>query len=253
MADPLTKVKRTGELYSRPPEIENHIEAALKLDSTALLKRVEAARGSPQYLPSECLVHLIRVAIRRGDQRQRNHLMMILFGRCEANLKGTIPIREVANAEHLRDELLSAFGLIVASEVSGDTSAELDYYECRFDRAFKMLRISVLRAEQKATTNTVTLPDEADTLEEATARKLEAALSTRATQDDRLLENEVLDALPTKEREAVVLHCVMGYDVESEDEDKETVATLCKVSGRTIRKRLESARKRVQTIQEGNV
>ena len=56
---------------------------------------------------------------------------------------------------------------------------------------------------------------------------------------------EAIQALPAEEREAVVLVHALGYSVESDDPGKETAATRCGVSGRTIRKRLKKAADRL--------
>lgn len=53
--------------------------------------------------------------------------------------------------------------------------------------------------------------------------------------------NELLDALPADIRRAVVLCHEMGYEEESVDPTKITAATLCGVTGRTIRSRIRQA------------
>jgi hypothetical protein len=251
MARPLTKLTRTGTLYTRPTPIEENIDGALAEDLPALCRRAHVTdQGSPDYLTSECLVHLIRDSIRRTDLAMQSTLLPILLSRCEANLRAKIP-RSVPNAVHLRDEVLGEFALVLAKDGSTEDTDELDFYECKFNHAFRTLRISVLRRERDKTDGVVALSDVAGKPDEDVARRIEAALRSPATQADGLLLDERLDALPPDERKAVVLHFVMGYEIESTDPNKPTVATLCNVSGRTIRSRLKLARKRLtQIIQE---
>ena len=107
MARPLLKKNEKGAL-TRPPSIEVKIDAALTQDWTTLsrLARVIDPR-SPDFLPSECLVHLIRDAIRRGEDRISSVLMSRLLNRAEANLLRTVPDSRMRDAEAVRQEILS--------------------------------------------------------------------------------------------------------------------------------------------------
>ena len=63
------------------------------------------------------------------------------------------------------------------------------------------------------------------------------------TEENALFRKDFLTAiknLPADEHQAVVLR-IMGYDEESEDPKKRTIATICGVTGRTIRNRLKRA------------
>jgi DNA-directed RNA polymerase specialized sigma24 family protein len=56
--------------------------------------------------------------------------------------------------------------------------------------------------------------------------------------------------LPPDERRAVELCHILGYDEESEDPNKRTAATICGVTGRTIRNRLKRAAARLSSYKE---
>ena len=55
---------------------------------------------------------------------------------------------------------------------------------------------------------------------------------------------EVIKSLPPDERDPLILR-IMGYEEESEDPNKTTIASLCGVTGRTIRNRLKRATKKL--------
>jgi hypothetical protein len=126
MARPLTKKHETGVLYTRPNSIEATIDHALTQDRKTLSQRAQVTHpGSADYLPSECLVHLIRDAIRRDDQHLASSLMPPLVVRCESNLKRTVPDSRFRNAEGVREEILSSFALLFTEEADEEA---LDYY-----------------------------------------------------------------------------------------------------------------------------
>ena len=63
MARPLTKRDKEGELYTRPLEVETAIDSAIHQDVATLLRRAPCSKlDSPEFMPMECLVHLIREA-----------------------------------------------------------------------------------------------------------------------------------------------------------------------------------------------
>jgi hypothetical protein len=242
MAQPLTKLTRKGKLYIRPAPIEANIDGALAEDFATLEVRLQVtAPGVPDYLTSECLVHLIRDSNRRGDAKTRDQLVLALFARCELNLKSAVPDSRVSNAAELREEVLQEFALMLAADGLGDNPDELDYFECRFNQAFKTFRIDLLRSEQNHQNRCVPFPDESVLPDEEVPKILDETLSCRASQGDNLARDELLNALPPDIRKAVVLCYEMDYEVESEDSTKTTAATLCGVTGRTIRNRLRQA------------
>jgi hypothetical protein len=57
----LNKMTKGGTGYQRPPEIAAGIDAALKQDLDEQLRRANIGDpANPDYMPSECLLHLVR-------------------------------------------------------------------------------------------------------------------------------------------------------------------------------------------------
>jgi hypothetical protein len=253
MVRPLTKRKKKAEeLYTHPPEVVRNIEGALGQDLATLTRRAqESDRKSPEYLKSECLVHLIREAIRRGDEATCNTLLPILFARCELRLRAKIP-DSFPQAQQLREEVLGELGLLFAEDSASNASGELDFYECRFDKAFMTLRFDVQDKEAKKTAHCVPLSDGSTGSDDGESEGREYVPEIPATQSQRLDQEELLNMLPSDERRAFVLCDIMGYEVESTDPSEVTAATLCSVSGRTIRSRLKRAREQLKRAIQGN-
>lgn len=254
MVRPLTKHDKEGNRYVRPPKIEAMTEAALAQDLPTLLRRAELSeREAEGYLPSECLVSLIRDAIRRDDQASIEGLLPVLLARCEANLKAKVPDAMYADANGLREEILGEFALVIALDGTDENPDELDYFECKFNSAFSCFRIDMLRKEDVRTKPLVPLPTGPDRTDGEAVEWMSNALQAAATQDHGLRYQELLsgiEALPSDERRAVVMCCMMGFEEESIDPAKTTAATLCGVTGRTIRNRLCRAAEKLSRFQE---
>ncbi len=84
MTRPLTKRDSNGKTYERQAGIESAISSAEQQDAVTLSRRAAISdKSSPDFMPSECLVHLIREARRRSDEQTMNVLLTTLLARCE--------------------------------------------------------------------------------------------------------------------------------------------------------------------------
>ena len=263
MARPLEKKKRKGKSYTRPPEIETAIEAALAQDLETL-KRCALVRDktSSEYLPSECLVHLIRHHLRQSNNRDpyntaANTLLDLLLKRCEANLRVTVS-SQIARAEDIREEVVSSFGELFAEDCASDGTTKLDYYEVRFNHAFALFRIDIVRRELKQLNRKADLTsrDDDDLSEGTVIDTVPDGSFDMSVLEDRLDDEKrrarlraALCELTAMERKALMLH-FSGYKIESTNPKETTVATLCKVSGRTIRTWLAQALAKLSKLRE---
>ena len=249
MARPLTKRKKDGTPYVRPRSVERALDCALLLAPDVLIERAYIDDQSrAEYLSSECLVHIIREANRRRDVNLRNQLLTPLLLRCERILRAKIPVSIWPNAAELREEVLGQFGELIAVDCATEDASDLDYYEVRFNDAFRALRIDLLRSEKRYNEGRVELPSRSDreesALDTASMSCLAKALTQTPAPEDAIFHQELcraVDALPPDERQAVILHFFYDYEIESIDPQKETVATKCGVTGKTIRNRLARA------------
>lgn len=255
MVRPLTKHKKNGDLYVRPSAVEAHIAEALCQDEATLERRLLVTdKSSPEYLRSECLVHLIREAVRGKKEHDHSQTLSVLLSRCEANLRSTIA-SQVPNAAAVRSMVLGEFSMLLAEDGADNESRELDYYECRFASALASLRKDVLNQELEHMNRNVELPAEReiDGYDEAVLER-SGAMWGNPDQEMSPLRDELVSAidneLTPEERNAVVLCYVMGYKVESANSDEVTAATRCNCTGRTIRNRLSSAAAKLSRFKE---
>ena len=259
MAQPLTKKKEDdGTLYTRFPEIEAAIEAALGHDLDRLCRRATIRdQKSSDYLPSECLVHLIRDAHRRGDENKRDKLLPALLERCHAILNKKVD-GDIPNAVMLRKQILNDFAALFAFDGSADDKLGLDYFEVRFNHAFQSFRIARLRPVFALLEKEIEIPEAAgETVEGELDNEVLARLATlqgsASNPEERVFRNQVvraIKALPLDEREALVLVHYYGFKIQSEDPGETTAATLCGVRGRTIQNRLNRAKAKLFKLKE---
>jgi hypothetical protein len=256
MVRPLTKHK-DGVRYTRPAVVESNIDGALGANPATLRGRLLITdKTASDHLRSECLVHLVRETHRTGDSERRDGILRVLLGRCEAILTVKVSNR-LPNAAQIRDDVLSAFFELLVVDGTGDRPDELDYYECKFESAFRTLRLDGIDRELRVVNRNADLPDHGDVdepgaYEDAFARVSEA-FRTPATQESTLFRQdlwEAINALPPDQRRAVILVHVLGYDEESDNPNKVTAATLCNCKGRTIRNRLSRAAKALARFKE---
>ncbi len=244
MAQPLRKTRRNGAPYARPPEIEEAIDAALVQDFEALCSRATIRdRKARHYLPSECLVHLIRNAQQRRDEKTRDTLLSLLLSRCAVNLLHSVLDSEVDGAHELREDILGDFAELFAIDGSSTNQHQLDFFEARFNLAFRAFRITRVRHALNRQNLEVHLIDDngdEDALDDQALNRLSAILATDDDPEKCLLRKHVyaaIMALPQAERNALVLCRMIGFKEESDDPNERTAATLCDVTGRTIRNR----------------
>jgi hypothetical protein len=139
MARPLTNTEMDGALYVRPPGVDAQIDFAVRLSLGDLRVRLLITdRNDPGHLRSECLVHL---------------------GRCESNLLVKVPDGGMPGAASLRQEILDDLTDLFVMDGSGDFPDELDFYECRFNMAFRALRIDAVRRDVRRRKKSIKVVD----------------------------------------------------------------------------------------------
>jgi hypothetical protein len=260
MARPLKKTKPDGTPYSRSPEMEAQIDEVVRLSLTDLGTRLLITdREANGYLSHECLVHLVRRGRQSNDQDLMYVVLPVLLGRCEGTLLAKVRDDEIADAQSLRQEILDRLTELFALDGSADRTDELDFYECRFNRAFRTLRIDAVRRElrRRRSFSVIDLSrseatSEPDAYDDALAKMSDAfrVLPTQEWDARRGPLVAAIAALPPDERKAVILVHVLGYKEESEDPNEETAATRCNCTGRTIRNRLTRAAAKLSRFKE---
>ncbi|UGY07454.1 hypothetical protein [Bradyrhizobium quebecense] len=258
MAQPLSKTKEDdGTPYTRPTAIEAAIDVALGQDLETLCRRA-AIRNSklPDYLPSECLVHLVRHALRTSDEKAFNALFTALLERCAANVNKKVD-PSIPNAARVRRDIRREFAALFAIDGTPDDKHQLDFFEVRFNLGFMRLRQTHVTRALAELEQSVAIPDEAgESIERECDDEVLARIAdlNRGTDlEHRVFRQQVfraITALPEHERKAIILVHYYGFQIASDNPAKVTAATLCNVTGRTIQNWLTSGLATLSTLRE---
>ena len=258
MVRPLKKRRENGDLYTRPKVIQDELDGVAEAETIVLIQHAAITRRQdPGYLSSECLVYLIREAIRTGSRSKLDFLLPRLLSRCEAILQVKVADYEFPDAGSVREEILGDFSVLLASDGHGENPDLLDFYEIHFNQAFRAFRLDRLRVERRKTRDIVPVPepsmeDEEENYEDVLTR-LSRAMRVPAGQEATVFEHELwkaIKSLPHEEFSAFVLTHVLDYKIESENPTQITAASLCNCSGRTIRNRLARAAAKLKPLRE---
>jgi RNA polymerase sigma factor (sigma-70 family) len=245
---PKSSIKRKDHKYVRPAEIQKKIDTALGLPMAELEKCLEIKdRSATLYLPSECLLHLVRRAQDRDDQAMMNAVLPVLLARCAAILKVKIVEDAYRDVVELRKDILGSFAELLAE----NDPNKLDFFECKFLLAFRNFRIDHARPEGLWSTRVMSIPTSESEGEPGRngkpPSKMPESLTVEPDQErsanDIALKKAIL-GLPEDERTAVIQVHVLDRDIE-------VVAKQCGCDQRTIRNRLARAAKKLKRFKEG--
>lgn len=259
MARPLNKKLDEGGFYTRRPEIEACINETLTQCPETVFRRA-AIRNvlDPDYMPMECLLHLMREARLAKDKSTESKLYVLFMSRCEARLKRAIPDGSRADAADLRDEVMFKFNVMFARVGTNEDATALDYYEVSFNQALQFLWWKQVRKDNARKKILVDIGQEKDEDgrpldEENTFAKLSEAARSPAQQDNVVYLAQVgkfLSTLSPADRETIRLVLIEGHTIESDDPNEVTAAKILGVGRRAINKRLAKVAAELKKFQQ---
>jgi DNA-directed RNA polymerase specialized sigma24 family protein len=252
---PLRKVKQDGRLYHRRPSTEMILIKFLGASTLVLAQHARITdRRSPDYIPSEVLVHWIRQTRHHKSDAQFN----VLYPLLEQRIRHACPTKEtsaggnyaeVGTYADLQEYVLERIVKLLLSDRSS-YEEKLDIYEVVFDRAIAKLRDSAFRSVF-AKENPLT-PLEYDESGDVTS---EAEDSLNRYQPGRMTPEEdltyrfqlraAIDSLPRDERRLIDME-EAGYPDQSEDPEVHTIAKLLGRTPKTVRAMRKRAYQRIR-------
>ncbi|MBY5767226.1 response regulator transcription factor [Rhizobium leguminosarum] len=240
---PLRKRRLTGELYERDRKVEILIVELAALPRDELIGRAAITkRSDPGYVPSECLVYLIRASRHDNNEAWFERLYRILMER----VLRSVPKSESSDGKTesltrsvVRDKVFSRFVEILSAD-RASYADKLDFFEVRFDGAVASLRRDA--QEQAWRDENRSKPLEYDEENGELAAEVEAAAGVHdpfaasdfedPTYRSRL--DAAIEALPP-EQIRIVHMLKEGFPIDSKEPDVMTIAKALGRSEKTIR------------------
>lgn len=238
MIAPLTRKKKDGTPYTRPDNVEALLTVLGDLPREALLERARIRdRKDSDYVPSECLVHLIRASRTENSEAWFERLYKVLAERVmravpTAASGGTAS----ATDERIRDAVFDRFVELLAKD-RAEPDDRLDFFEARFDLAIKRLRLDAQEPVWREANRGDSMDDE-----ESDAADAAAAAATTNPLDAEIISDPLfrerlyvaIDALPPEQRRTMHL-LLIGWQIHSSDPSVMTIAKALGCSDRSVR------------------
>lgn len=249
MAQPLRKVKGDGSPYFRPPEVESTIDRLLAVPrEEALAACCVVNRQDPSYVPTGCLLHLLRRAGRDNNQQHLECLVDLFLKRVarafpvpERHLAGS-GRKGVSSAElEIRDLAVGHLVDMLCLDRQG-YDERLDIYEAMFDFALAKLRSSARRSVGRHRNPLQPLSDAPEAVDPSPVA--EKALLLHAPPPEEKIEardyrrklRAAIHLLPLEDRRLLML-LDRDIPIHSKNPGQMTVARILGCSEKTVRNR----------------
>jgi hypothetical protein len=242
---PLRKRTLEGAVYIRSASIQALLEQLEQLSREQLIERCRIrGRSDPDYVPSECLLYLVRACRAENSSAYFEELYKILAARVlgalpKAESTGGTVVRVSLSKSRIRDKAFDRFRELLATDRQV-YSEKLDYFEIRFDGAIANLRRDaegqVWREENRAA------PIELDPETIELSAEVEKAAGSYnpfengefgdADYQSRL--DAAIESLPP-EQSRIIEMLKLGTPIDSKNPEAMTIAKALKRSEKTIR------------------
>jgi len=226
---PLKRRTAKSELLRRRPEVEDQISEILNLDEHEILRRAEVCDPtSSEYLKPECLVYLIRTNRGKETHNLAEQAAAALIRRCIKTLPSRIRGFSDLDTQDITDEVIAELIKRIF-----EPSERGDYLEVSFELVLKSIRIDVCRKYRAMRSGQVALDETKDAPDE------------RLDITKAMLIKSALASLTDGELLIVLLHHFCGLSVNGK-EQQSTIVEVTKLSERTVRNRLWSAKQKLR-------
>lgn len=247
----LSKRKPDGTVYTRPAEVESALQRILELPRDDVRAALSVRdRSDPKYLPSECILHLIR----RTRMDNRDTYFQELYQALMARVDRALPRFEYEIGDdtgvdlsraRIRDEVRDRLAEMIIADRNA-AATRLDFFEARFAAGVAKLR----RTAQEKIWRDDGRRRPLEPLEETGELSIEVEraagsmdLPSSEKWDDPFYRSRLqaaIDALPP-EQSRIIEMLQKGIPIESQDPD---APSICKIEGcveKTVRNRRDAA------------
>jgi hypothetical protein len=243
VVDPLKKKDKAGVTYTRFPDIEKKLEELVPLPDQEIVARCALGRDDEHYVPSECLLHLLR----RGFRANNTPLVGPLFKTLLARLRRAIPLRKeketmvrVQAYEQVQDKLVT-----LLSEDAGNYQERLDFFEVQFKNGLATLFHDAKKQAHREDKKHVALGNEETGEIDPEVEKAAGAFDPfdpASLEDEyyRSLLDAAMEKLPQAQKRIIEM-IRTNMLIESQDPEVVTISKVLGVTEKTVRNRRDKA------------
>jgi len=249
--NPLQKRRPTGDLYTRPPDIERKLRALEGIPRSEVLSRCKVRdRSAPDYVPSECLLYLVRACRNDNSEAQFERLYKILMERVMAALpRDQMRVgnkdRTALTKNRIKERAFDRFVELLCKDRI-EYLDTLDYFEVKFDGAVANLRRDAQDRAWREENRKAPLEYDSETGE--LSAEVESAVGSFDPFEQRKIEDEdyrlrldvAIDSLPP-EQSRIIQMLRQEFPIESKDPDVMSIVKALDVSEKTVRNRRDRA------------
>jgi DNA-directed RNA polymerase specialized sigma24 family protein len=246
---PLTRTRKDdGSLYQRERRTEEEIQQLCGVRSRARRERLLARQpaGDPSRLREETLVYALRECAVRGDDEIAWGIAELLTERVSGHIarqlaKWRLPQEDADDIT--RDLFALLFDALFSREATGE------FWEVRFWVCLDRRLWNLVEKRQASLDAQLSESSEQEASESGESSMLR--IRDGGPGPEALAEyGEALKVLAEHERLAVYLKYIEGLPEESDDSERQTVAKIMGVTGRTVRNYLRRAEQKLREWNE---
>jgi len=243
LIEPLRKHNKKGVPYTRFPDNQNILVTIDALSDAGIVARCGLPKGNADYVPTECVVHMLR----RGLRANNTELTSALFTQFMQRLRRLVPLGETKESlvrvqayEQLQDRLTTLF-----AKESIEYQERLDFFEIRFDGALARLLQDARKKASKEKNRKAPLENEETGEIDPQVEQAAGAFNPfdpENISDEyyRSVLDEAMEELPTTQKRIIEM---MRNEVliDSQDPKVQTISKILGLSEKTVRNQRDKA------------
>lgn len=252
---PLTRTRRdTGAVYHREAEVDRQAREFSRLPerSRRLALTDSYIPNDPRRPREETLVYFLREYARRGDEETAWRIAEALIDRIAGHVQRKLARWRLPadQAEDCMQDLTAAL-----CEAVFDCGPQAEFWEVRFWVCLDRRLWSLVEKRQATIDAEIRPGDEREDDDGPSGGDgIFARLADESPGPEAMAERrEALALLTENERLSVYLRFIEGLPEESEDPERESVARILGVTGRSVRNYLRRAEAKLMAWNEGRV
>lgn len=248
---PLTKRGLDGTRYTRPPEIEAALTRVLALPRDGVIAQAQVRDpADPAFIPSECLIHLLRHSRRDNNDAYFERLYKALMDRVDralprAESRRGDEVHEDFGRAQIRDQVRDRLQVMLVEDrkTPGD---RLDFFEVRFAAAIASLRGTAREKAWREANRSEPLelgPEDGELSVEVERAAGSLDVETALLSDDpnyRSHLDAAIDALPTDQRRIIEM-LRAGMLIDSSEPGVVSIRQVLGCAEKTVRNRRDAA------------